>query len=63
MIQSLSEMDDHLGRRDSYMATAGANNGKIFSKNKYIASELCTLIIENPVSTQIQICNLSDHDC
>ena len=49
MIQSLSEMDDHLGRRDSYMATAGANNGKIFSKNKYIASELCTLIIENPV--------------
>ena len=49
MIQSLSEMDDHLSRRDSYMATAGANNGKIFSKNKYIASELCTLIIENPV--------------
>ena len=49
MIQSLSEMDDHLSRTDSYMATAGANNGKIFSKNKYIASELCTLIIENPV--------------
>ena len=41
MIQSLSEMDDHLSRRDSYMATAGANNRKIFSKNKYIASKLC----------------------
>ena len=49
MIQCLSEMDDHLSRRDSYMATAGANNRKIFSKNKYIASELCTLSIKSPV--------------
>ena len=44
MIQSLSEMDDHLSRRDSYMATAGPNNGKIFSKTKYKATAVKALV-------------------
>ena len=36
MIQSLSEMDDHLSRTDSNMATARGNNGRFLSKRKYL---------------------------